>query len=321
MKVYSLLPFVALICATFAATLPSKAEEQLFSTLIKNRLNQDVSIVHFVGIQHKDNKEVATAVIGLGPENTPEEKIYDCKFVISNNGTHKSLDSFSCENLEVPYGAAPPPPLHVAGGWSPVRNNNNGVQNVINFLKAKLLERNPPLKIVGIDNVQSQVVAGLNFRIIVQAGPQGPNNQVTHTCDAIIYVQTWLNHMEVTQIDCHSIVPVPYLGGWQNANINDVNVVNAAKFALKALNSQCNCLFRKSVGQIVSASRQVVNGWKYKIVWEIGQSTCRNNEVNNSKDVSECPLQSVNEVSQCEVVVWEQPHYGGSDYSLINHNC
>ncbi|XP_013794403.1 cathepsin L-like [Limulus polyphemus] len=99
-------------------------------------------------------------------------------------------------------------------------------------------------------------------------------------------------------VHCNQLV-----GGWEDASIDDKNVKEAAGFAVKEINSRSNGLYHQKLVKIHQARRQVVSGLLFKLMVEVGSTTCNKNEV-TFDDVEQCEIDE-NGLSQlCTVTVW-----------------
>ncbi|XP_076318633.1 L-cystatin-like [Tachypleus tridentatus] len=108
------------------------------------------------------------------------------------------------------------------------------------------------------------------------------------------------------------------LGGWEDVDVEDENVKNAAVFAVEKLNTQSNGLYHQKLAGIHKAQRQLVSGWKFKLVLEVGTTSCKKNEV-TFDNVKHCEINE-NELKQfCNVVVWVQ--LWNSHFELKEFEC
>ncbi|XP_013777043.1 L-cystatin-like [Limulus polyphemus] len=113
-------------------------------------------------------------------------------------------------------------------------------------------------------------------------------------------------------------VSVGQVGGWEDASVEDNDVMNAAKFATKELNSQSDALHHHKLVKIHKAQTQVVSGTNYQVHIEIAPTTCKKSEV-SFEDAEKCSvlIDGVNRL--CRVVVWVQPWT--SSTKLTEHVC
>ncbi|KAG9462193.1 cystatin-like isoform X2 [Eleutherodactylus coqui] len=77
------------------------------------------------------------------------------------------------------------------------------------------------------------------------------------------------------------------VGGFQNRNPTDEDVVQAAKFAVNAFNSLSNEEYDYKLMKIVSAATQVIAGVRYDLNVEMGKTNC-NREF--TYDISSCDI-------------------------------
>ncbi|XP_022244503.1 L-cystatin-like [Limulus polyphemus] len=79
------------------------------------------------------------------------------------------------------------------------------------------------------------------------------------------------------------------LGGWEDVDVEDEHVKNAAGFAVKEMSTRSNGLYHQKLVEIQEARRQVVSGWKFKLMLEVGTTSCKKNEV-TFEDVEQCEI-------------------------------
>ncbi|CAH2324932.1 cystatin-like [Pelobates cultripes] len=102
-----------------------------------------------------------------------------------------------------------------------------------------------------------------------------------------------------------SLVP----GGWSEADPNSDWVQKVTAYCVQRYNMESNDVTLYSLLSMKSAQQQVVAGVNYKIVFIIGQTTCRKN---GNMSLTNCPLKTGENVKrlQCEskvnYVPWEE---------------
>ena len=76
-------------------------------------------------------------------------------------------------------------------------------------------------------------------------------------------------------------------GGWHSIDQNDKSLNEVALFAANEVNNRTNSLYHKKLNRVISAERQVVAGYKYRIQFEIGTTQCKKNRVKNT-EIEKC---------------------------------
>lgn len=66
-------------------------------------------------------------------------------------------------------------------------------------------------------------------------------------------------------------------GGWSSADPKEEGVQRVAEYAVLDNNKRSNAMYHDKLVSVLSASRQVVSGIKYRLQVQIGQTNCRKN--------------------------------------------
>ncbi|XP_021923638.1 uncharacterized protein LOC110831681 isoform X2 [Zootermopsis nevadensis] len=105
-------------------------------------------------------------------------------------------------------------------------------------------------------------------------------------------------------------------GGPLPANTSDTYITDLADFAVTELDKSTNSLYSQCLVRIVNASKQVVAGYNVFLVLEVGQSTKRKGEAENST----CELNQNLGIKTCHVTIWDQPWLENS-YQVTSLVC
>lgn len=94
------------------------------------------------------------------------------------------------------------------GGYKPADVNDENVQSMskyaIDHVNLQLASSGKPIKydINKINSASSQVVAGVNYKIIFELKKQDCSEDCLTTCTAVVYVRPWDKFKDLTRIDC-----------------------------------------------------------------------------------------------------------------------
>lgn len=105
------------------------------------------------------------------------------------------------------------------------------------------------------------------------------------------------------------------VGGPIEASVKDPEIINFVKDTLPHLDDKLETVNKHKLINILSVSKQVVAGIKYKIKASIGLSDCKSNDV---IDVDECIQLDGDEPKLCDIIVWDRPWLKNTQYNL---NC
>ncbi|XP_020244461.1 cysteine proteinase inhibitor 1-like [Asparagus officinalis] len=167
------------------------------------------------------------------------------------------------------------------GGYGPIKNLSDPHLGEIGkfAVSEHNKEANTKLVFTKVIKGESQVVAGINYKLVIEAKDQ--NNEVGRY-EVIVYERAWEKYMELTSFN-----PVGIPGGYiPIKNLSDPHLVEIGKFAVSEHNKEANTklVFTK----VIKGESQVVAGINYKLVIE-------------AKDITRN-----NKVGRYEVIVWEK---------------
>ncbi len=78
-------------------------------------------------------------------------------------------------------------------------------------------------------------------------------------------------------------------GVWDDVDVNEDNVIDAALFAANVLSDRENSIYHKKLVRINEAQKQIVSGIKYRINLEMMTTNCRKNEIQRY-DIEKCGI-------------------------------
>ncbi|XP_046351314.2 multicystatin-like [Haliotis rufescens] len=143
-------------------------------------------------------------------------------------------------------------------------------------------------------SAQTQVVSGINYMLKIRLS-DGTQTQI---CDVTIWDQPWSHMTDMTHHSCTSAkrrdIGMP--GGLFNVDVNSLEVLNAASFALGKINGLQGA--NNSMEQIISAKAQVVSGMNYILAIRIKEG---------------------DKTQICNVKVWSQPWL--NKLEMTQHSC
>jgi len=104
------------------------------------------------------------------------------------------------------------------------------------------------------------------------------------------------------------LVQLTMTGGWSPADPKEEGVQRVAEFAVMDNNKRSNSMNHDKLIEVVTASRQVVSGIKYRLQIKIGQTNCRKNHGSEftSEHLAACEVPENNPRKTCDVEIWEQ---------------
>ncbi|XP_035984532.1 cystatin-C-like [Fundulus heteroclitus] len=106
-------------------------------------------------------------------------------------------------------------------------------------------------------------------------------------------------------------------GGFNDVDINDPNFNNALNFAVALHNNGITDPYLHQVVFIISAKVQVVAGFNYIIVVQLGRTNCEKGRPNNGCTVFSDPAQA--QIYQCTFTVFSPLNSNG--FQLLGKKC
>ncbi|XP_066601468.1 uncharacterized protein [Prorops nasuta] len=194
--------------------------------------------------------------------------------------------------------------------------------------------------IVQIKKATSQVVAGILYKIIVDIGTSTCVKGTTDNCrlkpdstieeyEISVWSRPWIDHGSPTVtvksrlnsrtrksangIEVSGYTKKTQLVGAPNEiSVDDATVKEYAKLGLKKISQVSDREYEPIIVQIKKATSQVVAGILYKIVVDVGTSTCIKGTTEN------CNLKPDSIIEECEISVWSRPwvNNGSSDVTV-----
>lgn len=193
----------------------------------------------------------------------------------------------------------------MAGGYSSVDVDDDLVKEMANFATTALSEssNSEPLALIKIVKAEWQIVAGKNFKLILELdNVRHASEDENLVCEVIVFDQSWTNTRQLRKSNClptrviHSwtktrelaesngpneMTPVveevivetraPVVGGYSKIDVKHTNVKEIADFATSSISESSNS-GPLVLLNIVEAEVQVVAGRNYKLTLELGSA-------------------------------------------------
>jgi len=193
------------------------------------------------------------------------------------------------------------------------------------------MKRKPGVNLISVCNPMSQVVAGTNYDFTLILNNTG---DIQH-CKTKVYeplpfgndidlkIVDWSCKEKVTATKC-SLLKSNWrkkrslLGGQETIRIDEKDTQKAAQWAVQQINQASNSLFMHSLHKVLSVTRQVINGYRYRISLITAPTVCRNNQQNYGKTLEMCPLSTSLKVKKqkCQVsVIYSLDKYKMEDFT------
>ncbi|KFM75487.1 L-cystatin, partial [Stegodyphus mimosarum] len=95
------------------------------------------------------------------------------------------------------------------------------------------------------------------------------------------------------------------LGGFEDVEVDDEEVLTAANHATKRLSKQFASPYHSKLAKVLKAKRQIVAGVNFKMDIIVGLTTCKKNEV-EFEEASDCDFQdNISTYKKCTVLVYK----------------
>ncbi|XP_035826540.1 uncharacterized protein LOC101857656 isoform X2 [Aplysia californica] len=187
-----------------------------------------------------------------------------------------------------------------------------------------------PLLLTGVGrNVGTKVVAGIVYDLQLSLNIDG-QAKVCHV--EVTHLYPWLNEgtwsvKTKTESDPCVEYETPektsarrkrsLLGGQEESGVEEMETQKAAMWAVDHINQMSNSLYRHALLHISHVTKQVINGYRYRISLTTVPTSCRNNGKNNHKTLKECPAKDGGKAQNCEVSVI----FSLGKYSMESFKC
>ncbi|KAG8237892.1 hypothetical protein J437_LFUL017040 [Ladona fulva] len=106
------------------------------------------------------------------------------------------------------------------------------------------------------------------------------------------------------------------VGGLMHKDVNDPDIQRAANVVVAHLTSQSSGSYKKTLVRVLSAQTQVVEGHKYYLTIEVGNSLCQK----DVKDNKNCGLPDNSSSDVCQIELWERPWLNKSEVLTVSCN-
>ena len=254
-----------------------------------------------------------------------DDQQFSCKVLVFDQilTNQRQLTSFECDDpSDQPKTAKPAPSDPLDGGFSAINTDDEVVQEIVSFAVAEISQssNSGPFTLVKITSVSTQVVGGTIYKIGLRLiGSDGLNQN----CEVEVFDQFWTSTREMNSFSCVPGTVPPQMklkstrsvnirnkrgivGGVTPMDINEDKVKELAKLTVSTFSERSNESDAPKVFRMLSASKQVVAGIKYKLNFEIGFTEC-------TEDSKTCTG-----LQRCVVSIVEQPWLNKQDVSQFS---
>ena len=157
-------------------------------------------------------------------------------------------------------------PMHLVGGYTAQDVNDPEIIEVANKAIEMLKEKTPDIELVQIISAATQVVAGLNYRFVLEVKT---NNQIEKW--ALVLYRRFDNTYTLTsckKIEAPKLPKRPghLAGGYTAQDVTKPEIIEVANKAIEMLKEKTPDI---ELVKIVSAATQVVAGLNYRFVLEV----------------------------------------------------
>ncbi|KAJ6220759.1 hypothetical protein RDWZM_006571 [Blomia tropicalis] len=233
------------------------------------------------------------------------------------------MKSISLILLAVGLASAVPTP----GEFKPLDVHDTEMLKNLNSLEQTINDRMETIyynRIGKVNTAEYQIVSGINYHVTFELGQttcrKSDVNEATkekctmitlqQTCEATIWAQSWLKHVELTSIQCKPInvfVADTHKGEPNELDVHDAHLLKALDSATKIINDRLNSPYYHRIRKVIEATQQIVSGINYRVKFELAQTQCLKSEM-EGKDIEEC--NQFTHVQICQVTIWSQPCKG-----------
>lgn len=214
----------------------------------------------------------------------------------------ESAVSVSLTKRHIP-GRVPGRPRKIVGGFSPIDVDDPNVKEIADFATSAISEssNSGPLSLIKIVKAESQVVAGRNYKLILELSSvvDGASETEETLCEVIVFHQPWTQTRKLSKSNCLPIkvihswtetrelgasvncqktqieavpdTPVIMVGGFSPIDTDDASVKEMADFATTRISESSNS-GPLALIKVVKAESQVVAGKNYKLTLELGSA-------------------------------------------------
>jgi flavin-binding protein dodecin len=170
------------------------------------------------------------------------------------------------------------------GGYKHVEDHQNdaSVQNAANFAVKEISQQtNSQLELVKVASAHKQVVAGLNYQLVLETANQA---QEKVNYEAVVYEPLGQAALQLTSHkrvsvdeaqrkteESHERGSGALLGGYREVSSSDPEVTEAARYAAEQLSQQSNSLYPFEVLEVLEAKEKIVAGKQYDMKLKLKQ--------------------------------------------------
>nr|ANK58238.1 cathepsin F [Haliotis discus discus] len=196
--------------------------------------------------------------------------------------------------------------LKLVGGWENADISKDDVQTMAKFaLDTVNAKENSQRQMVTIESATTQVVSGINYKIVLRV----TNGGTDELCHVTVYDQSWTSTRNLTDYSCK---PRTVLGGVKPASL-DKDVQAAVMFAVEYHNSRVNSMYRAVAQSVEHVTKQVVAGTLYTFSVSMVDTRCGNSPTNKGKGLEDCAVSDKPVKTACSYKVlyqaWKKPNF------------
>nr|XP_022332043.1 uncharacterized protein LOC111129849 isoform X2 [Crassostrea virginica] len=199
------------------------------------------------------------------------------------------------------------------GGYCPLQNpeSNLMLQEIVQFALTTYAAKTNSVcdTTYKIRHAETQVVAGLNYKMTVEATCGGEKT----VCDFVVFDQSWTKTRELTSDHCSTgHRRLAMVGGMSHADTTSAQFQDAMKYVASQVDLQSNGLYRSSPVHYSHCFQQVVAGMRYVCDITMAENDCTKID---SRDLSLCSVKSQGMSSTWHVDIVSQP-WMASKYTM-----
>ncbi|CAN6972224.1 unnamed protein product [Brassica rapa subsp. trilocularis] len=172
----------------------------------------------------------------------------------------------------------------LTGGWSPISDVKNA--HIVEIGEFAVSEYNKQsksgLKFVEVVSGESQIVAGMNYRLILAAneGVAIAGNGESKKYEAVVWEKPWLKSMNLTSFK--PAIPI--------SDVKNSHIVKIGEFAVSEYDKQSKSGLK--FVEVVSGESQIVAGMNYRLIVAANEGI---------------PIAGNGESKKYEAIVWDKP--------------
>ncbi|KAG1696502.1 Anaphase-promoting complex subunit 1 [Nymphon striatum] len=190
------------------------------------------------------------------------------------------------------------------GGYEKANITNPRLQNALQAAVNRVsegLNTMYALKLVKVESALYQIVAGVNYKINFTAGLTTCFKGTKYVLSECEWNRNLLEVLEKSVAPSHSVP-----GGWKHVKINDEEIQKIASAAVSQLSEHSRSSNRLKLATIVKAAYQIVEGKKYSLVIDFGETDCLKSS-RETKEIGACNLIHSKHGTRCNIEITVAP--------------